>query len=66
MDKNNVHDVSQVFILPHDSPAILGVFQESVNVTVTPQGFQSIIFSFRFGRKKTRHSIISCFKVFIS
>lgn len=51
LDKNNVYDVSQVFILPPDSPAILGVFQESVNATVTPQGFQSIIFSYRFGEK---------------
>lgn len=56
IEKNNVNDVSKVFILPGDSVAVLRLFQESVNSATTPQGFRPIIFSYRFG-EKNRQSV---------
>lgn len=51
IDKNNLNDISQIFILPGDSVDILQMLQECIDSTVTPQGFRSIVFSYRFGEK---------------
>jgi len=51
IDKMNICDVSEIFILPEDSEEMLKVFQESINCTAAPQDFEPIIFSYRFGEK---------------
>ena len=51
IDKNNVNDVSQIFILPSDSEAVLAIFQDAINNTNPPNGFRKILFSYRFGEK---------------
>lgn len=51
LDKNNLNDLSQIFILPGDSSDILKMLQECIDLTVKPQGFRSMVFSYRFGEK---------------
>ena len=54
IDKNNINDVSQIFILPGDCASVLEMFQESIDAVVTPQGFREVLFSFRFGEKSQK------------
>lgn len=51
LDKNNINDVSQLFIVTEDSSCVLETFQRAIDEVVPPTDFRKFIFSYKFGDK---------------
>ena len=63
LKKNDLDDVSKIFILPDDTEAILKANQDAIDSTDYPYGFKPIVFCFRFGEKMLQGLSLNMFNL---